>query len=143
MKDRITIEGRNGEFGAYIARQKIVPAPAVVVLHEVFGVNADIRKTCDELAEQGVIAVAPLMVGCLVRPTEPSGRRRRGSSHAPFRLFAVGVSHDSADSRSGGAHPARISPPYCWRSPVLSWPRVSRVAPPVFDAVVRRPRDRG
>ena len=94
MKDRITIEGRNGEFGANIARQKIVPAPAVVVLHEVFGVNADIRKTCDELAEQGVIAVAPSMVGCLVRPTEPSGRRRRGSSHAPFRLFAVGVSHE-------------------------------------------------
>jgi carboxymethylenebutenolidase len=29
------------------------------VLHEVFGVNADIRKTCDELAEQGFLAVAP------------------------------------------------------------------------------------
>jgi dienelactone hydrolase len=26
--------------------------PAVVVLHEVFGVNADIRKTRDELAEK-------------------------------------------------------------------------------------------
>jgi carboxymethylenebutenolidase len=34
-------------------------APAVVVLQELFGVNADIRKTCDELAEQGFIAVAP------------------------------------------------------------------------------------
>ena len=33
--------------------------PAVVVLHEVFGVNADIRKTCGELAEQGFVAVAP------------------------------------------------------------------------------------
>ena len=31
----------------------------MVVLHEVFGVNADIRKTCDELAEQGFLAVAP------------------------------------------------------------------------------------
>jgi carboxymethylenebutenolidase len=59
MKDRITIEGRNGAFGAYIARPKTLPAPAVVVLHEVFGVNADIRKHCDELAEQGFIAVAP------------------------------------------------------------------------------------
>ena len=38
---------------------KALPAPAVVVLQEVFGVNADIRKTCDELAEQGFIAVAP------------------------------------------------------------------------------------
>src|SRR5260370_579094 len=59
MKDRITIKGRDGAFGAYISRPKTLPAPAVVVLHEVFGVNADIRKTCDELAEQGFIAVAP------------------------------------------------------------------------------------
>jgi carboxymethylenebutenolidase len=59
MKDRITIEGRAGAFGAYIARPKALPAPAVVVLHEVFGVNADIRKTCDELADQGFVAVAP------------------------------------------------------------------------------------
>ena len=59
MKDRVTIEGREGAFGAYIARPEALPAPAVVVLHEVFGVNADIRKTCDELAEQGFIAVAP------------------------------------------------------------------------------------
>src|SRR5580698_7186761 len=61
MKDRITIEGRDGAFGAYIARPKALPAPAVVVLHEVFGVNADIRQTCNELAEQGFIAVAPEM----------------------------------------------------------------------------------
>jgi len=59
MKDRITIAGRDGAFGAYIARPKVLPAPAVVVLQELFGVNADIRKTCDELAEQGFIAVAP------------------------------------------------------------------------------------
>jgi carboxymethylenebutenolidase len=59
MKDRITIESRDGAFGAYIARPKILPASAVVVLQELFGVNADIRKTCDELAEQGFVAVAP------------------------------------------------------------------------------------
>ena len=59
MKDRITIEGRDGAFGAYIARPKALPTPAVVVLQELFGVNADIRKTCDELAAQGFIAVAP------------------------------------------------------------------------------------
>jgi len=59
MADRITIEGRDGAFGAYIARPKALPASAVVVLQELFGVNADIRKTCDELAEQGFVAVAP------------------------------------------------------------------------------------
>ena len=59
MKDHITVEGHDGAFAAYIARPKTLPAPAVVVLQELFGVNADIRKTCDELAEQGFIAVAP------------------------------------------------------------------------------------
>src|ERR1700741_2082935 len=53
------VEGRDGTFAAFVAMPKAVPASAVVVLHEVFGVNADIRKTCDELAEQGFLAVAP------------------------------------------------------------------------------------
>jgi carboxymethylenebutenolidase len=59
MKDHITIEGHDGAFAAYIARPKTSPASAVVVLQELFGVNADIRKHCDELAEQGYLAVAP------------------------------------------------------------------------------------
>src|SRR6202453_353484 len=59
MKDRINIESRDGAFAAYIARPKTVPAPAVVVLQELFGVNVDIRKHCDELAEQGYLALAP------------------------------------------------------------------------------------
>src|SRR5216684_7793052 len=59
MKDHITIKGLDGAFGAYVARPKASLAPAVVVLQELFGVNADIRNTCDELAEQGFIAVAP------------------------------------------------------------------------------------
>ena len=59
MNDRITIDGRDGSFGAYIARPKASPAPAIIVLQELFGVNADIRWHCDKLAEQGYLAVAP------------------------------------------------------------------------------------
>src|SRR6202161_1691249 len=59
MKDRISIEGDDGTFTAYVARPKTLPAPAVVVLQELFGVNADIRKHCDELAEQGYLPLAP------------------------------------------------------------------------------------
>ena len=59
VKDRITIKGRDGAFGAYVAQPKTSPAPAVVVQQKLFGVNADIRKTCDELAEHGFIAVPP------------------------------------------------------------------------------------
>jgi carboxymethylenebutenolidase len=57
--DHITVQGHGGTFTAYIARPKTLPAPAVVVLQELFGVNADIRKHCDELAEQGYLAAAP------------------------------------------------------------------------------------
>jgi carboxymethylenebutenolidase len=59
MKDQITIHGHEGSFRAYVATPEALPAPAVVVLQELFGVNADIRKHCDELAEQGFLAVAP------------------------------------------------------------------------------------
>src|ERR1700678_1991531 len=59
MKDHITVQGQDGKFAAYIARPETVPAPAVVVLQELFGVNPDIRRHCDELAEQGYVAVAP------------------------------------------------------------------------------------
>jgi len=59
MNDQISIQGRDGSFKAYIARPSVLPAPAVVVLQEVFGVNADIRAHCDEISGQGFVAVAP------------------------------------------------------------------------------------
>jgi carboxymethylenebutenolidase len=59
MMDHITVQGHGGTFAAYIARPKTLPAPGVVVLQELFGVNADIREHCDKLAERGYLAVAP------------------------------------------------------------------------------------
>src|ERR1700687_3272468 len=59
MENQIVIHSPGGTFRAYISRPASLPAPAVVVLQELFGVNADIRATCDELAKQGFIAIAP------------------------------------------------------------------------------------
>src|SRR5271163_1017622 len=59
MDNHIVVESPDGTFHAYVARPAKLPAPAVVVLQELFGVNADIRATCDELAAQGFIAIAP------------------------------------------------------------------------------------
>ena len=59
MDYQLTIESPDGAFHAYIARPAKLPAPAVIVLQELFGVNADIRATCDEQAKQGFIAIAP------------------------------------------------------------------------------------
>ena len=59
MENQLVITSPDGAFRAYIARPASQPAPAVIVLQELFGVNADIRATCDALATQGFIAIAP------------------------------------------------------------------------------------
>jgi carboxymethylenebutenolidase len=59
MENHIVIDSPDGTFRAYIARPAKLPAPAVVVLQELFGVNADIRATCNELVAQGFVAIAP------------------------------------------------------------------------------------
>jgi len=59
VNQTITIETERGEFSAFVARPANTAAPVVVVLHEIFGVNEDIRQTCRELAGQGFIAIAP------------------------------------------------------------------------------------
>ncbi|HEY1649589.1 MAG TPA: dienelactone hydrolase family protein [Terracidiphilus sp.] len=79
MMDHINVKAQGGTFLAHIARPKTSPASAVVVLQELFGVNADIRKHCDELAEQGYLAGAP----DLYWRQEPG---RRPERHLPSRL---------------------------------------------------------
>lgn len=54
---RLTVE--DGSFSAYVARPARSPAPAVVVIQEIFGVNAVMRKVADDLAAQGYLAVCP------------------------------------------------------------------------------------
>lgn len=55
----LRIDSPDGRFAAYQARPTRNAAPVIVVLHEVFGVNADLRATCDELAAEGFIAICP------------------------------------------------------------------------------------
>jgi carboxymethylenebutenolidase len=59
MENQIPIRSPDGTFHAYIVRPAIQPASVVIVLQELFGINADIRATCDALAAQGFIAIAP------------------------------------------------------------------------------------
>ena len=44
MENQIVIESPDGTFRAYISRPASLPAPAVVVLQELFGVNGCMRK---------------------------------------------------------------------------------------------------
>jgi carboxymethylenebutenolidase len=57
--DILIIQTPDGDFGAYVARPAVEPAPAIVVLQEIFGVNAVMRGVCDDLAAKGYLAVCP------------------------------------------------------------------------------------
>jgi carboxymethylenebutenolidase len=49
-----------GEFAAFVYEPvNKKPAPAVVVIQEIFGVNDALRATCQEMADMGFIAIAP------------------------------------------------------------------------------------
>jgi carboxymethylenebutenolidase len=53
-----TLEG-DADFHAYRAAPAGNPKAAIVVIQEIFGVNAGIRRKCDTLAEAGYLAIAP------------------------------------------------------------------------------------
>lgn len=53
-----TLDG-TGSFSAYVARPTLAPRAAIIVIQEIFGVNAGIRRKCDRLAADGYLAVAP------------------------------------------------------------------------------------
>jgi carboxymethylenebutenolidase len=55
----LTLTTPDGEFGAYVAAPARTPAPAIVVIQEIFGVNAVMRETTDRFAAQGYLAVCP------------------------------------------------------------------------------------
>lgn len=59
MGERITITTGDGSFEAYVAKPAASPSPAVVVIQEIFGVNAVMREITDGLAAQGYLAVCP------------------------------------------------------------------------------------
>ena len=43
----IRVQVADGQLNAYVAYPDYLPAPAVVVLQEIFGVNTDLKATCD------------------------------------------------------------------------------------------------
>ena len=55
----ITTLDNTDSFNAYVARPAEEPTSAIVVIQEIFGINAGIRRKCDMLAEAGYLAIAP------------------------------------------------------------------------------------
>lgn len=59
MGEKIQIKTEGGAFDAYLARPASGTGPGIVVIQEIFGVNANVRAIADELAAAGYAALAP------------------------------------------------------------------------------------
>jgi carboxymethylenebutenolidase len=59
MGEMQTVRTPDGEFGAYVARPAAAKTPAIVVIQEIFGVNAVMRAIADDFAAEGYLALCP------------------------------------------------------------------------------------
>src|SRR5918999_3875693 len=85
-KARLTNSPRHGEFVEYKSGDRTLKAfivypekkektPVVLVIHEIFGLTDWVRSMCDQLAENGVIAIAPDLLSGQVIPDVDSARK--------------------------------------------------------------------
>lgn len=78
----VLIPARAGEsFSAYLARPAGNAGPVIIVLQEIFGVNANIRAIADDFAASGYFAIAPDLFwrqapGLQLNPADPKDRER-------------------------------------------------------------------
>ncbi|MEJ1995413.1 MAG: dienelactone hydrolase family protein [Limibacillus sp.] len=56
---KMTVSTPDGSFDAYVALPAQTPAPGILVIQEIFGVNQVMRDICDGLAAQGYVACCP------------------------------------------------------------------------------------
>ena len=60
MPEMIEVPSRDGKkFNAYVVMPEAFPAPVVIVIQEIFGINEEMRQKCSDYAAQGYIAVCP------------------------------------------------------------------------------------
>lgn len=62
MGDWVKVNADDGhELSAYVARPEAEPIGALVVVQEIYGVNASIREVADVYAQDGFVAIAPAL----------------------------------------------------------------------------------
>ena len=107
-----TIDG-TGQFEAYCAEPTAAPRAAIVVIQEIFGVDAGIRRKCDRLAEAGYLALAPDLFwrfapGVQLDPDVPEQMQQAlglmGQFDQDGGIRDIEATIRAARARLGGAH---------------------------------------
>lgn len=111
MGERIEISARDGSgsFGGYLALPSEGSGPGIVVVQEIFGVNAGIRQMCDDWARQGYVAYAPDLFWRIEPGIELSDKSEAEWKRA-FELFGLfdvdkGIEDIEASIRAVRARP--------------------------------------
>ncbi|HEY9568819.1 MAG TPA: dienelactone hydrolase family protein [Thalassobaculum sp.] len=130
MADTLTLTAEDGhKLAAYMAQPEGRPKGGVVVIQEIFGVNAHIRAVADDYAKQGYLAVAPALFD-RVRPgielgyeaaDIAEGREIRGKLENDDALLDVAA---AADAVKSAGRIAAVG--YCWGG-TLAWLAATRL----------------
>ena len=119
-------------FDAYVARTQKIPEAAIVVIQEIFGINAHIRSLVDDYASEGFLAIAPALFDRAQPKTElayDAEGRQRGRELAQ----QVGMDAPLLDIAACIEYCAREVAPtavgvlgYCWGG-TLAWLSATRL----------------
>jgi len=99
-----TITTADGDFRAYVARPAAAKAPAVVVIQEIFGVNAGMRDIADGLAGQGYLAICPDLFWRLQPGVELTDQTPEGWKEALALMNRFDIDKGVADVAATLAH---------------------------------------
>jgi carboxymethylenebutenolidase len=95
MSERVRLIASDGhELEAYVARPEGEPVAGLVVVQEIFGVNAHIRSVADSYAKDGFLAVAPALFDRYERGVDlgyEGADMEKGSSFVPRLDIAAAV----------------------------------------------------
>jgi carboxymethylenebutenolidase len=128
MQERIDLIAADGHrLAANVAAPKGKPRGAVVLLQEIFGVNAHIRALADGFAAEGFLVVAPALFDRIERSVElgytsdeiQRGRALKDASPWPLALQDVQAAIMQARARLGANGRVGVVG-YCWGG-LLSW----------------------
>ena len=123
MKDSITLTASDGHsFEAYLATPAATPKAAVVVIQEIFGVNAHIKEVADRFAAAGYLVIAPALFDRMAPDitlaydgdgvTEGRGLKEQADANSEFDVKAA-IDHVASAGAIGAVG-------FCWGGS-LAW----------------------
>jgi carboxymethylenebutenolidase len=111
MSEWIKVQAKDGhELGAYVARPQGEAIGAIVLVQEIYGVNAHIRSVADGYAKDGFLVVVPAIFDRFERGLEldysPEGRRRAFELYPQLKpavtLLDVAAAYETAKGAGKG-----------------------------------------